>query len=299
MAGLTTVTGSAPVAEDPPVFSGARALELIRYQCDLGPRIPASEGNLRLRQDIVAAAGQAGLTAAVLCFEDDDQRGEGRLELCNIIVSAGPPGGDRLWIGAHYDSRPVCDRDPDPERRDQPLVGANDGASGVAVLWHLLELMGANPPSHGVDLIFFDGEDSGVSGDLHSYCRGSAELARTWQDFSSPLATGRPRGLIVLDMVGEVGLQVPMEGYSLAHAREWTEYVFARAQSLDLDAFVAETGRPVFDDHVPFLEAGIPAVDLIDFDFPQWHTAADTPTMCSAASLEQVGRLMVDLVYNP
>ena len=281
-----------------PEFSGQRAMDLIVWQCDLGPRTPGSEGNAQLREAIVAAAEEAGLQVQVLCFEDERQQGEGLVTLCNIVVSAGPAGGRRLWLGAHYDSRPVCDMDPDPARRSEPLVGANDGGSGVAVLWHLIELLGQQPPPSGVDLIFFDGEDSGVSGDPYSYCRGSAHLARTWQDFGNPLAGGEPSGLIVLDMIGKTGLQVPMEQYSLTHARDWTETVFARAEQIGLDVLVAEPGRAVFDDHVPFLQAGIPAVDLIDFDYPQWHTIDDTPEQCSAASLEGIGRLVVDLIYR-
>ena len=273
-------------------------MELIVQQCDLGPRTPGSEGNLHLREAIVAAAEEAGLPVQLVCFEDERQQGDGLVTLCNIVVSAGPPAGPRLWLGAHYDTRPVSDMDPDPARRSEPLVGANDGASGVAVLWHLIELLGRQSPPSGVDLIFFDGEDSGVSGDPYSFCRGSAHLARTWQDFGSPLAGGEPTGLIVLDMIGKAGLQVPMEQYSLNWARDWTEEVFARAGQIGLDVLIAKPGRAVFDDHVPFLQAGIPAVDLIDFDYPQWHTVDDTPEHCSAASLAGIGRLVVDLVYR-
>jgi glutaminyl-peptide cyclotransferase len=252
-----------------------------------------------LRRLIAAAADSAGLSAVSLCFTAADPLGEGEMEICNIVVSAGPPGGERLWLGAHYDTRPVADEDPDPARRGEPILGANDGASGVAVLLHLIELFGAAPPPQGVDLIFFDGEDSGRPGDAWTYCLGSQQLARTWQDFGNPLAAGRPRGLVLLDMVGETDLRIPMERYSLAHAPEWTKAVFARAAALGLGAFVEEPGRAVIDDHVPFLTAGIPAVDLIDFDFPAWHTTRDTPAVCSSASLAQVGRLVVDLAYRP
>jgi Zn-dependent M28 family amino/carboxypeptidase len=221
------------------------------------------------------------------------------VQICNLVVSAGPSGGQRLWLGAHYDTRPVSDRDPDPAKRTLPLIGANDGASGVAVLLHLLEILGANPPPTGVDLLFFDGEDSGLAGDAAGFCLGSRHLASTWRQFGNPLSLGNPRGLIVLDMVGEKNLQIPMEAYSAVNAPAWTEAVFARAGRLGLTAFVPERGPAVYDDHVPFLEQGIPAVDLIDFDFPQWHTSEDTPDVCSESSLSEVGRLMVDLIYRP
>ena len=180
-----------------------------------------------------------------------------------------------------------------------PLTGANDGASGVAVLLHLMETLGTNPPPQGVDFLFFDGEDSGLAGDPGGFCLGSRPLAATCRDFGNPLSEGTPRGLIVLDMVGQKNLQIPIEAYSLVNAPEWTEAVFDRAGQLGLAAFVPQRGPAVYDDHVPFLEKGIPAVDLIDFNFPQWHTTGDTPEICSAVSLAEVGRLMLALIYNP
>jgi hypothetical protein len=293
------LAGGTARAEGVPAFDAARAFALLEAQCALGPRAPGTPGIEALRRLIESTAAENGLRAVRLCSQQPDPLGDGELEVCNIVVSAGPAGGDRLWLGAHYDTRPVCDRDPDPARRAEPLPGANDGASGVAVLLHLLEILGRRPPPAGVDLIFFDGEDSGVSGQPGTYCLGSQHLARTWRDMGSPLATGRPRGLVLLDMVGEKGLRIPMERLSLAWAPAWTQAVFERARDLGLAAFVAEPGRAVIDDHEPFLRVGIPAVDLLDFDFPQWHTTADTPDVCAPESLDQVGRLLLSLVYEP
>jgi len=217
----------------------------------------------------------------------------------NVIGSFYPNERNRFLLAAHYDTRPWADEEPDTTLHARPILGANDGASGVAVLLHLAELLAARPPDRGVDLILFDGEDYGREGDLGAYCMGSTHLARNWQEFGSPLATGDPEGLILLDMVGQAALAVPMEGYSLQVAPEWTRAVFARATELGLTAFEPIPGRSVYDDHVPFLRAGIPAVDLIDFDFPAWHTTADRPEVCSAESLEQVGRLLTDVSYRP
>ena len=283
-----------------PGFSGERAMELLVGQCDLGPRTPGSEGHRRLPEMIIEMAASAGLIARRQCFQVDDPMSDSRVEACNIVVSTRTEGREpRLWLGAHFDTRPVSDLDPDPELRNQPLVGANDGASGVAVLLHLIEILGGNSPSVGVDLIFFDAEDSGNSGSPLEFCLGSQRMAETLQDFSNPLVGVRPRGLILLDMIGEKDLRVPMEGYSLRYAPDWTEEVFARAMELNLPGFVAEPGPSIYDDHVPFLGLGIPAVNLIDFDFPQWHTTGDVPAVCSTASLEQVGLLVVSLVYEP
>jgi len=286
-------------AQEPPAFSGERAMELVIAQCELGPRIPGSAANAQLRKLIVAMAHEAGLRATSLCFEADDPQTGAPLELCNIVVSAGPSGGDRLWLGAHFDTRPICDKDPDPAKQSLPVTGANDGGSGTAILMHLIELLGTAPPPTGVDLLFFDGEDSGTAGSVEGFCLGSGHLAASWQDFGGPLAEGVPRGLIVLDMVGDRTLTIPREGYSDRYAKPWLDHVFQRAEELGLPAFINDVGPAVYDDHLPFLRQGIPAIDLIDFDYSPWHTDGDRPEACSGESLGQVGRLMVDLIYFP
>ncbi|PID81902.1 hypothetical protein CSB20_00620 [bacterium DOLZORAL124_64_63] len=299
LAGLLLAMAGPCPAQEVPSFDGERAMELLVRQCALGPRVPGSEGNRQLREELLAAARAGGLRAATHSFEAVMTLGQSPVTLHNIIISAGPAQGPRLWLGAHYDTRPVCDKDPDKGLRNQPLTGANDGASGVAVLWHLLELMVARPPERPVDLIFFDGEDAGISGRLSSFCVGSARLAATLGDFDNPLTGRQPEGLILLDMVGDRDLAIPMEGYSLANAGFLVEKVFGRARQLGLSAFQPVPGPQVYDDHVPFLEQGIPAVDLIDLDYRPWHTTGDVPAMCSARSLEEVGRLVTDLVYRP
>lgn len=290
----------APAADSaPPEFSGARAWHWLETQCDLGPRPPGSAALESLRCLVEDHADSLGLRCVRLCFETVDPWRGGLVEVCNLIVSVGPAGGARLWLGAHYDTRPVCDQDPDPDRREEPLLGANDGASGTAILLHLMEMLAASPPERGVDLLFFDAEDSGHGGDVTGFCLGSRRLAATWNDFPSPLAGGEPQALIVLDMVGRRGLQVGMEAYSLREAPDLTRGVFERARELELQCFAAIPATAVYDDHVPFLLAGIPAVDLIDFGFPQWHTTGDVPAVCDPAALGEVGRLVSSLIWEP
>lgn len=287
--------GAARAAE----FDGARAMSWLERQCALGPRIPGTAGHAALQTAIVDHARSLGLAVHRLPFERPHPYEQRTLKLTNLVILAGRGDGPRLWLGAHYDTRPFCDRDPDPARAARPLTGANDGASGTAVLLHLAELLAAEPPPRPVALIFFDGEDLGRAADLDGFCLGSRWLADHWNDFGAPLSGPPPVGLIVLDMVGDRDLAIPQEGYSLALAGEWTRTVFERAESLGLTAFVQAPGPTVFDDHVPFLRRGLPAVDLIDFDYPAWHTAADVPAACAPASLEQVGALVWDLIRRP
>jgi hypothetical protein len=300
MVALLLIAPAAPAsAQEPPAFSGDRAYELLLAQTDLGPRPPGSQELEALRQLVAAHADSLGLQMRRLCFEATSPWDGATIEVCNLIVSAGPAGGARRWFGAHYDTRPGADLDPDPARRDEPIIGANDGGSGTAVLLHLMELLAATPPPRGVDLLFFDAEDSGLAGDPSGFCIGSRHLAATWDRFPSPLAGGEARGLVLLDMVGRRGLSIGMEGYSQRFAPELTAAVFARAHDLGLAAFVPEPARAVYDDHVPFLEVGIPAVNLIDFDFPEWHTHGDTPEIIDPWALEQVGTLVRSLIYEP
>ncbi len=289
----------ASLAAGPPPFSAARAMTWLRAQCELGPRPPGSAALETLRGLIIARADSLGLAVARLPFSAPDPRGQGTLAGANIVVSAGPAGGRRLWLAAHYDTRPYADRDPDPARRQQPILGANDGASGVAVLLHLMDLLAVHRPPRGVDLIFLDLEDSGLAGDASGFCLGSRHLAATWRDFANPLAAGEPAALVLLDMVGGKGMVVRQEGYSRQFAPDLVDAVWSRAASLGLRQFPTEIGGAIYDDHVPFLEVGIPAIDLIGMPYQHWHTLADTPAACDPASLGAVGTLITSLCYQP
>lgn len=285
-----------------PEFSGQKAFDWLERQVAMGPRVPGSQANRQLRELILATATDLGYRATTQCLTVADPLSDAQIEICNVVVTIpgdGTSSAGRLWLGAHFDTRPIADQDPDPAQRGRPVPGANDGASGTAILLHLMEVVVGHTPPTDVNLLFFDGEDSGPSGDVNGFCLGSRHMATTWREFGSPLAGPAPRGLVLLDMVGQAGLQIPMEGYSTQYAPAWTKSVFERAGQLGLTGLVPEVGRPIYDDHVPFLGEGIAAVDLIDFDYPQWHTTADLPAACSASSLAQIGRLLVALILTP
>jgi Zn-dependent M28 family amino/carboxypeptidase len=149
----------------------------------------------------------------------------------------------------------------------------------------------AQPPPIGVELVFFDGEDLGRGGDVIGFCRGSRYYVRVLEHPQPALA-------IVLDMVGDKDLNLYYEANSRQAARNLVERLWAGAAQVNAPAFIAEERHNVYDDHAPFLEAGIPGIDVIDFDYKAWHTTGDDVTQVAAGSLGQVGRTMLKYVYS-
>jgi glutaminyl-peptide cyclotransferase len=210
---------------------------------------------------------------------------------------------------AHWDTRPVADEDPDPARHDQAILGANDGASGVAVLLEMAQAFAATPPRIPVVIALWDAEDSGKSSGPRPYY-GFLLGSEYFVDHMP--ADAKPDQVILLDMVGgdnvpnpRVGTRpggnnafnLPIERHSSASAPELVDEVYSAAAKLGHTAFERRPGYSVIDDHMPFINAGIPAIDLIEFDYPEWHTVDDTPDHCDADSLGQVGETLLHVVY--
>jgi Zn-dependent M28 family amino/carboxypeptidase len=213
------------------------------------------------------------------------------VELTNVIASFRTSERERVLLGAHWDTRAVAERDPDPGRRDEPIPGANDGASGVAVLLQLAAMMAREQPALGVDLILFDGEDGGNSGGLGDFCLGSAYYASHMAEYS-------PSYAVVIDMIGDRDLAIPVEPNSKSACPRVVERVWGAAEAVGAESFLRFTGTPVFDDHIPLIRAGVPTALVIDFDYDYWHTHGDTPDKVSAGSLAEVGRVLTRLVYR-
>lgn len=272
-------------APPPPVPDGERAFADLVAQVECGPRPPGSPGAARARRHILDQLSLGAHRVATQEFAIRDPYGADSLRLVNLQASFYLDRPVRVLLGAHYDTRPRADRDTG-RARDLPILGANDGASGVAVLLEVARALAVWDPGIGVDLVFFDGEDYGQEGDLEYYLMGSRHFARTMGPY-------RPRAMILLDMVGRRDQRIRVEGYSQQMAPELVDVVFGVAESLGVRSFVREPGPAVVDDHVPFLRAGIPAIDLIDLDDPSWHTLADLPENCAPESLADVARVVL------
>lgn len=293
----TPTTTATPTPAYEAQFDGERAFEHVRTQIAHANgtalyRIPATEGN-----EIVAQAIRETLTAsgyAVSFHHFSAMYGCKTTSMHNVIAERAGTSGRIVAFAAHYDTRPIADKDPDRSRRAQPVLGANDGASGVAVLLELARVLPASEDT--VRLLFFDGEDGGGTwnGCKTEWILGSRAYAESLNE--SEIA--RFDALVLVDMIGDADLVIPREGYTAADERgaPLQAEIYSVADRLGHEAFLAEAGASILDDHVPFLERMVPAVDLIHTIpgdpkvFPAWHhtTSDDLPTV-SAGSLAAVG----------
>ena len=274
-----------------PVFEGQKAYDQLKAQCDLGFRHPGSPGHEACLDYLVETLTPLADQVVKQPFRFTDPRTGRSHKLHNVIASFGSQG-QRVLLCAHWDTRPVADFDLDPANHKKPVMGANDGASGVAVLLELARLFKQNPPPVGVDIVLFDGEDSGMQGHNETWCAGSRYFAQ------HRTAGYLPRYAVLLDMVGDADLSLPIEMNSQRYAPDLVDRLWTLAERLGLPAFNRGMGPEMVDDHLELLKVGIPAIDIIDFDYPYWHTVEDTPDKCSAASLAQVGHLMATFIYE-
>jgi glutaminyl-peptide cyclotransferase len=278
-----------------PNFQSARAFDLLRKQTSFGPRNPGSSGHRDCLQFLVASLKSSADNVRTQEFVHDGYDGE-KFRLTNVIASFKPEATSRILLCAHWDTRPRAERDENPARRGDPILGANDGASGVAVLLEIAALLKIAPPPVGVDIVLFDGEDYGREGDIDRYLLGSRHFAKT-----NP-ASYRPQFGILLDMVGDANLELPKEMNSIRYAPDVVNTVWNTAGRLGITQFTDQAGDEILDDHIPLNEAGIPTIDIIDFAYPDashryWHTQNDTPDHCSAESLGAVGTVVTHVIF--
>jgi len=271
------VTAAAPVPRPAPAarVDGVAALRHVERLVGLGPRPAGSAESARARDYIVATLKAAGVEVRVEPF--DAETPDGRLRMANVVGIVRGRRPDVIMLGGHYDTKLF---------REFRFVGANDGGSSAALLLELARQLAAAPREFTYWIAFFDGEEARVTWTPRDSLYGSRRMAEMLA------RVGRlPRAVIVVDMIGDRDLGIKRESFS---TEALTDILWASARGLGHDAhFLSET-MPVEDDHVPFLRAGVPAVLLIDFDFPPWHTPDDTLDKVSARSLQIVGDVVLD-----
>jgi Zn-dependent M28 family amino/carboxypeptidase len=293
LAAALVLVATASCTESQPRPDGARALERVRAQVAQGSRVSGTPGNTAVREWIAGELHRLGGRVERQAFTDTVA---GQVyPLVNVIGRFGPDGARRVALYAHFDTRPWCDEDTAVAQRQRPVPGANDAGSGVAVLLEVAELMHQRAPGIGVDLVFLDGEDLGRPTAPDDYCRGSRGYAKRLPRAGDP---ARPVAGFLFDMVGDRDLQIFDEGNSSARATNLVELVHEAARATGAAHFHPQLRYTLIDDHVPLLDAGLPAVDVIDFDYPAWHTSRDLPDQVSAESLAEVARVAAWIVYQ-
>jgi hypothetical protein len=270
-------------------FDGHTALRYVARQVAFGPRIPNTPAHLAAGDWIDSLLRARADTVVVQAFTHVAVEGD-TLALRNFLARFRPDDGERVLYVAHWDTRPQADRSPNLDDRRRPVPGANDGASGVALLLGVADALHRRPPSVGVDLLFVDGEDYGDFALNRDVLLGSRHYAAT-------LGAERPLFAVVWDMIGDRDLEIYREGHSLSGAPEVVDRVWRTARQLGHGGtFRDEELYTVTDDHLPLLEVGIRAIDVIDLDYAPWHTTEDTLDRVSAESLRIVGEVALALV---
>ncbi|MCC7359049.1 MAG: M28 family peptidase [Anaerolineales bacterium] len=264
----------------PSTFSGDAAMTHVTAQLALGPRITGTEAGRAAGDYILNQLAAAGWAAE---FQDFEYQGTAAR---NVIGRANVGSGPVIIVGAHYDTRKRADQDAnDPAA---PVPGANDGASGVAVVLELARALDLEVIPHEIWLVFFDAEDNGRL-DGWDWIAGSRYLAA---QLTEPL----PQAMILFDMIGDADQQIYFDTNS--HAGLSAQLWQIAAQLGYSRQFIPLPRYAMLDDHTPFAQLGIPAVDIIDFDYPYWHTTADTADKLSAESLQRVGRTVEAYLEN-
>jgi hypothetical protein len=277
-----------------PLFDGEAAMALVHRQVGFGPRVPGTPGHDAQRAWMLARLDSAGAAVAVDTFSHVTTGGDS-LTLYNIGVRFRSDATRRILLLTHWDTRPTSDEADDSTARATPVPGANDGASGTAVLLELAAMMARTPPPLGVDLLFVDGEDYGPS--VEDMFLGARRYAAHLD------ASDRPVYGLLLDLVGDADPRFEVEELSAQAAPVVVRRVWQAAERLGYAQYFPNTvGARVIDDHVILIDAGLPTANLIDFVYGPsnryWHTPEDTPENVSAFTLGMVGEVVAELVYS-
>jgi glutaminyl-peptide cyclotransferase len=259
--------------KNPLEFNAERAYQDVAYQLSFGPRTMGSEAHEQVAEWLINSLREQGWQVNT---QETIISGN---KVKNIIAKRGE-GTPWVILGSHYDSRTFADQDPNPANRTKPVMGADDGASSVAVLLELARVIPKNQNKQ-IWLVFFDNEDNGTSSGT-GWVIGSSY-------FVSQLV-GMPDSVVILDMVGDKDLNIYMERNSNP---QLNDEIWSMAKSLGYSQFIDSYKYGLLDDHTPFIQAGMTAADIIDFNYPYWHTTQDTLDKISANSLMVVGETIL------
>jgi len=282
--------GVAPVK-----FDDLRALKYLKQLCDLGPRISGSEAMKKQREFIEKHFKDVGATVTRQEFKGKQLSRKQPTEMVNLIFSWNPDKVRRVLISTHYDTRPIADQEQNPKNWNKPFVSANDGTSGVAFLMELGNHMKDLKTEFGVDFVLFDGEEyvfeTAQTGGGDKYFFGSEYFAEEYEKSKDKRKFRYNAGLL-LDLFAGKDAHLKVEHYSYAAAKPLVEQIWELAKNVDAKSFKFESGWEVLDDHIALIKAGIPTVDIIDFDYAHWHKLSDTPDKISGDQMAEVSKVL-------
>lgn len=279
-------------------FAGAQGLQVhsenawsyLKTLTGFGPRNPGSPGYFKTMELIKRVGGEYADEVEEQIFFIR-QGNEKKLQMSNFRLKfKGTRKGSPILIGAHFDTRPYADEEFNPNWRSRPILGANDGGSGTAVLLAMAEYLKQNRDRRSVELVFFDGEDYGKKGSGENLL-GSTHYASQLRESSTDTW---PYCVIIIDMIGDRDLQIFRETHSVKSAPWLVDLIHEIADAKKVSQFINKNKYTIFDDHYPFIGLGIPSVVLIDFDYPHWHKMTDTLDKCSPESLFSVFSVVVE-----
>lgn len=290
----------------PAKFDSDSAYAYVAHQVGLGPRIPGTQANADCARYIRTELLRHGADtvteqrATVTAYNGD------RLPINNILGSFNPQAPSRILLVAHYDTRPWADNDPEQTNHIAPVPGANDGASGVAVILEIARQLSAAPPKIGVDMLLVDAEDYGQSAGFSNHDETWALGTQYWVEHMPYTQENMPRYAILLDMVGGIDAKFHREYFSNNYARHIVDKVWSiAARSGYGDRFVNLDGGSIIDDHVYLNRAGIPAINIIESKndltksfSPTWHTVDDDLDNIDRSSLKAAGQTVLNVIYN-
>jgi len=273
-------------------FNADSAMSYVRQQLAFGPRVPGTPGWQKTGDWMVARLKGTADVVTEQKWTHTLATGK-QIPMRNILARFKPNATERVLYVTHWDTRPVADSDPLPENHAKPIPGANDGASGVALLLGVADALKKVPPTMGVDLLFVDGEDWGTFGPDVDVLIGATYFA-----LHLPNPGYKPLFGVLWDMIGDADLNIPQEMYSAQQAPEVVQRVWAAAKELGYEKYFLPDMRtyPITDDHYPLLKAGLRVIDVIDLDYDAHHTMADDIGRVSAKSLKIVGDVAMALL---
>lgn len=268
-----------------------RCFKYLQQICDIGVRSSGSPGMDKQQKLITDYFSKFKCEVRLQPFDAPHPLNGRPVRMNNIIISWHPEATERVLLCAHYDTRPYPDQEISPTARRGLFVGANDGASGVALFMELAHHMEQLKPTFGVDFVLFDGEEL-VYDRQGKYFLGSEYFARHYRD--EPPQHQYRYG-ILLDMIADKDLKIYYEVHSMSYAPELAKSIWSTARKLRVTEFIARSNHEINDDHVPLNDiAKIPTIDIIDFDYPHWHTRRDVPANCSGTSMAKVGHVLLE-----